>query len=333
MTQASVKPVPATSPSPARRWGRWLLVLVIVLGVCDSVTTADLPPAMLIVKYGSRPSKFMRLPSGARVHYRDRGNPSAPALLLLHGSNSSLHTWEPWVARLSSSFRVVTLDLPGHGLTGPVPGDDYSPEGMASFVDAFRTQLGLQHFYLAGNSMGGHIAWRYTLAHAKVVDKLVLVDASGLNQLLPPDAQPKIPLGMRITRTPVLNQLVRFVTPRHTVEQSLRATFVDQSKVTPQMIDRYYELLLFPGNRQTVTLRASAPVDLSTADRLPQIKAPTLILSGQSDTLVPVQAARIFHERIAGSRLIEYPKVGHIPMEEIPERSASDVRQFLSSAP
>lgn len=310
----------------------WALLLMagLALGLF-AARTPDLPAATLVAKYGQAPSRFLELPSGARVHYRDEGPRDAPVLLLLHGSNSSLLTWVPWVSRLSGEYRVVSLDLPGHGLTGPVPGDDYSPDGMAAFVDAFRTKLGLTHFYLAGNSMGGNVSTRYTLAHPDVVDKLILVDASVVNHLLPPDRQPKLPIGFRLIRTPVIGHIAGVFTPRSIVEKSTRAVFGDPSHVTPEMVDRYYELLLYPGNRRATRLRAEVPVDKTISDRLVAIRAPTLVLSGQNDTLVPVEAARILHERIAGSTLVEYPGVGHVPMEEIPDETARDVRMFLGT--
>jgi pimeloyl-ACP methyl ester carboxylesterase len=310
-----------------RRWA--LLALAAVAAALFAARTPDLPVEALVAKYAPAPSKFVELPSGARVHYRDQGPPNAPALVLLHGSNSSLHTWMPWVSRLSDAFRVVTLDLPGHGLTGPVPGDDYSPDGMVAFVDAFRTKLGLIHFHLAGNSMGGNVSVRYAIAHPDVVNKLVLVDASVINHLLPPDRQPQPPIGFRLIRAPVIGRIAGVFTPRGIVEKTTRAVFVDQSRVTPEMVDRYYELLLYPGNRRATRLRAEVPVDKTISDRLGKVIAPTLILSGQNDTLAPVEAARLLHERISGSRLIEYPSVGHVPMEEIPDVTARDVRAFL----
>lgn len=306
------------------------------MGVCAVLTvllvrTPDLPKDYLERKYARPPSMFMELPNGARVHYRDEGSPVAPVLVLLHGSNSSLHTWEPWARMLSTTLRVVSLDLPGHGLTGAVPGDDYSADGMAAFVEAFRKKLGLEHFFLAGNSMGGNVSFRYTLAHPGVVDKLVLVDSGGVNHLLPPQKQPEVPFGMRLIRTPVLNRVAGVITPRSLVEKSVRAVFVDQDLVTNEMIDRYYELLRYPGNRRATRLRAAAPVDLSAVDRLGEIRAPTLILWGGADKLVPVEAAEIFHARIPGSRVVVYPDVGHIPMEEVAARSAADTLAFLRS--
>lgn len=309
-----------------------LVVLVIVLGSADAVHTPELPRETLVAKYGTPPSRFLKLPSGARMHYRDQGNARGPVLVLLHGSTSSLHTWEPWVAHLGDAFRIVRFDLPGHGLTGPVQSEDYSPDGMVKFVEQARRALGLARFHLAGSSMGGHVAWRYALAHPDAVERLVLVAASGLNHLLPEDQQPNVPLGMRILRTPFLNRIAEWTTPRRAVEQTTRAVFADPRLVTDAMVDRYRELLLYPGNRRATRLRAAAKVDLRAAERLNEIHAPTLVLNGAADVLVPAATGRIFQQRIAGAERIEYPNVGHLPMEEVADQSAADVRAFLLRA-
>lgn len=311
---------------------RWYLALVIVLGLADSAHTLDIAHETLVAKYGGPKSRFVALPCGARLHYRDQGDPSGPLLVLVHGSNSSLHTWETWVSRLGDTFRIVSFDLPGHGLTGPIPSEDYSPDGMVKVLDEARRALRLPRFHLAGNSMGGHVAWRYTLAHPEAVDKLVLVAASGVNHLLPESEQPDIPLGFRIIRTPGLNRLAEWTTPRRVVERSTRAVFADPSRATDAMVDRYHELLLHPGNRRATRLRASASIDPRAAERLGEIKAPTLVLTGEKDVLVPRGTGPIFHQRIPGSTLIEYPNVGHLPMEEAADRSAADVRAFLLRA-
>ncbi len=320
-----------SSPTRRRPRGAWVLLLLLcfVAGLLVAARTPDIPADVLEARYGTPPSKFVTLPSGARVHYRDQGPADAPVLVLLHGSNSSLFTWEPWVARLSDSLRVVTLDLPGHGLTGAVPGDDYSPDGMAAFLDEFRIRLGLRHFYLGGNSMGGGVSFRYTLAHPDVVDKLILVDAGGIKHLLPADKVPPPPIGFRLASMPVLNRIAGFITPRSVVEKTALVAYGDPRLLTKSVSDRLYDLLLYPGNRRATRLRFAAPVDTRAADRLGEIHAPTLILWGDLDAMIPVDAADIFHQRIAGSQLIEYPGVGHLPMEAVPDRSAADVKAFL----
>ena len=150
------------------RWflGILLALVVLVVGAFFALSAPDIPRSVLEAKYATPPSRFITLPDGARAHYRIRGADSAPTLLLLHGSNATLFTWEPWSKTLSDHFRVVSVDLPGHGLTGPVPDHDYSAAGMAKFVGEFADALGIKSFALAGNSMGGGVAAYFAETHS-----------------------------------------------------------------------------------------------------------------------------------------------------------------------
>src|SRR6185503_9403206 len=122
--------------------GRVLLWIVVALAVAIGLAFAflgdpEVPRETLMRKYGAAPSQFLELPGGATAHYRDQGNASGPVLVLLHGSNASLHTWEPWVKILGDEFRIVTVDLPGHGLTIAKNDESFTAESMAKFVDEF----------------------------------------------------------------------------------------------------------------------------------------------------------------------------------------------------
>ena len=307
-----------------------LLLLGLALAAV-SVVRLDRTKEELAAKYTTPASQFLALPDGAIVHVRDEGVREGPALVLLHGSNASLQTWEPWVAALGTRYRVISMDLPGHGLTGAVPGDDYSRAGMTAFVRETMQALGVRRFALAGNSMGGGIAAEYAERFPDEVSALIHVDAAGIPRH--DMGNGRIPLGFRIARMPVLSWIFRYVTPRAVFAEGLRKVFVDQSMVTEAMIDRYYDLALYDGNRRATMLRFQTPnSDEATAARLGEIKAPTLILWGEKDTLIPVSQAYEFKRRIAGSKLIIYPDTGHIPMEEVAERSAADVTAFLQMA-
>lgn len=286
----------------------------------------DISRATLEAKYGLPPSKFLTLSDGARVHYRDEGPRDGSALVLLHGSNAALFTWVPWVDRLDKTFRVVTFDLPGHGLTGPVPSNDYSQKGMESFVDKVVDKLGLAKFALAGNSMGGAIAARYAEDHPDRVVALILVDAGGMAV-----RNAKLPLGFRIARTPVLNRLLVHVTPRRLFAEGLYDAFADPSKVTPAMIDEYWELNRMRGSREATMERFQLPWDDYVATHIAQIKAPTLILWGAKDRVIPVAAAHEYAAAIPGSKLVIFPQAGHVLQEDDPDDSAAALRTFLTS--
>lgn len=279
----------------------------------------DLSRKYLEAKYAGPPSRFMRV-NGLRVHYRDQGR--GPAVVLLHGLASSLHAWDGWTRVLDKRFRVVRMDLPAFGLTGPNPARDYSYAAYDAFLTAFLDKLGIETCALAGNSLGGGIAWAYAWRHPKRVSKLILVDPAGL-----PTGKP-LPLFMRAARLPLLRELLRRMALRGLVRTSLQEAYADPAKVTPALVDRYYELILGPGVRGAV-------VDLvqnrfpDQAEKLALIKAPTLIMWGEKDPWMPAAQARIFARQIPRSRVILYPGVGHAPMEETPVRTAEDALKFL----
>ena len=294
----------------------------LAIGVCGD---RDIPPEVLVRRYASPASRFIELDSGTVAHVRDQGNPGGEVLVLVHGSNASLHTWEPWVAILGGEFRVISMDLPGHGLTGRTVEDDYSIDAMAAFVDEVTRQLGVERFHLAGNSMGGRAAWIYALDHPGRLDRLILIDASGH-----PDADDEEEaLGFRLARMPIVSRLMHFVTPRSVIEKTLQSAFADPALVTDEMVTRYHELLLREGSREASAARFRLPVETERVEELPRIPNPTLILWGEEDRLVPVADAQRFASAIPDSTLRIYTGVGHIPMEEAPARSAADVRAFI----
>ncbi|MCE9648299.1 MAG: alpha/beta hydrolase [Parvibaculum sp.] len=311
--------------------GVGLLIVLALVVIAVSVVRFDKTKDELAAKYAGAPSQFIELPSGAVAHVRDQGNMQGPALVLIHGSNASLHTWEPWVALLGAKYRIVTMDMPGHGLTGAVPGDDYSRAGMVAFTHEVLQKLGVAHYAIGGNSMGGGVAAQYAEDYPGEVTALILVDAAGL----PRERQPgeKIPLGFRLAQMPVLNKIMLYVSPRSIFAEGVRKVFVDQSKVTEEMIDRYYDLNLYDGNRKATGIRFRyPPTDQAVAEKLGQIAVPVLVLWGEKDGLIPVANAYEFQKRISGAKVVVYPDVGHIPMEEVPERSAADVDSFLAAA-
>lgn len=313
------------------RFLKGLLTIIVVLAViCGAAfwyfSTPSIPRATLEAKYATPPSQFVMLPDGARAHYRDRGPKMAPVLILIHGSNASLFTWEAWAKELSGSIRVIAVDLPGHGLTGAVPSGDYSQEGMAEFVREFADKLGVKKFALAGNSMGGGVSARFAEEFPDRLTALILVDAAGM----PAGPGDRTPLVFRIARTPVLNQIVLHITPRSLVSEGLKDAIVHKAIITDAMIDQYWEFARMDGTREATGKRFSLPRDEYVSLHTQDIKAPTLILWGQQDHLIPVAAAHKYHDAIAGSKLIIYPATGHIPMEEVATQSAADVKAFLA---
>jgi pimeloyl-ACP methyl ester carboxylesterase len=313
------------------RFFRGLLILVAILavvvaGLVAAFRTADIPSATLIAKYGQGASQFVTLPSGANVHFRDQGQRLGPVLVLLHGSNASLHTWEPWVAELGDQYRIISVDLPSHGLTGAVPGDDYSQAGMVKFVYDFTAALKLAPFAIAGNSMGGGVAARFAIDHPERLTHLILVDAGGM----PTQVQRDPGLGFQLARMPVIQNLMLYVTPRGLFEDGLKKAIVDDTLVTTEMVDRHWELNCREGNRAATLKRFQTAPDTYIQDNAAKIMTPTLILWGAEDTLTPLDMGEGYAMAIKNSKMIVYDNVGHIPMEEAADQSARAVREFLS---
>ncbi|QJQ32687.1 alpha/beta hydrolase [Sphingomonas lacunae] len=308
----------------------WTLGVLAVLLVAAFVAlrTPDTDREAMIAKYSAAGDRFITVADGARIHVRDSGG-DGPAMVLLHGSNASLHTWEP-LKRELAGYRIVTLDLPGHGLTGATPTHRYDPDEMVAAVDGVVSALGLEGFVLGGNSMGGGISWRYALAHPAKVRALLLIDAAGM----PPRAGDKPPasnIGFRIMRSGFGRWLGGQITPRFLIERSLRGSVSNQSVVTDAAVDRYWELLRFPGNREATGIRfARGFADPAAAERIRTISVPTLIIFGSEDRIISPSAAQSFAERIAGSEVIMMDGIGHLPMEEAPQATAEAIRDFLA---
>jgi pimeloyl-ACP methyl ester carboxylesterase len=312
-----------------RRFLIVLAVIAVLLGVAAyALSAADIPRATLEAKYATPPSQFVVLPDGARVHYRIRGAATAPALVLLHGSNASLFTWEPWSKNLSDRFRVVSLDLPGHGLTGAVPNHDYTTKGMAIFVAEFTDKIGLHKFALAGNSMGGGVAARFAEMYPDRVTALILVDAGGM----PGKMGDRIPLAFQLLRMPWLQAVMAHANPRPLAREGLNKAIVRKSVLTEQMIDLYTDMALLEGTREATFERFNQMEDYGYVKaHVRALKMPVLILWGQEDHLIPVETAHTWKAALPGSKLVVYPATGHIPMEEVADQSAADVRAFLST--
>ena len=311
---------------------RAFIILAVLLAIFAAlflfVRTPDTNRDAMIAKYGMPNATFAAGPAGQRIHYRDQGNRDGPVIVLLHGSNASLHTWEPLVKRLGDTYRVVTLDLPGHGLTGGTPDKDYGANGMMAAVDVVAARLELDRFILGGNSMGGWVAWRYALDHPQHVDALLLLDAAGM-PLRAREKRPPSNIGFRILQYRSGRWLAGQITPRALVEESLRGSVSRQDIIDEAMIDRYWELLRFPGNREATSLRARLDREPAMADRIGAIKVPALILFGKEDRLINPTAAQTFHERLPESEMVLLDRIGHLPMEEAPDATAAAIADFL----
>jgi len=304
------------------------LVVLVIVATVATYWAPDQPVSTLEPRWAQPPSQFLDV-AGLRTHLRDEGPRDDPTpIVLLHGTSDSLHTWGGWTDVLARERRVIRVDMPGFGLTGPARGGDYRIERYVEFVAALLDALGVRQCVLAGNSFGGWVAWETALAHPGRVQALVLVDSAGY----PLESQ-SVPIGFRIAQVPLLNRLMQFTLPRGLIESSVKNTYGDPSLVTGELVDRYFELTLREGNRQALAERFAAGRWAADTARIRQLTLPTLILWGGRDRLIPPEYATRFHRDIGGSRLVMFPGLGHVPQEEDPEATVAAVRDFLPVGP
>jgi pimeloyl-ACP methyl ester carboxylesterase len=300
-------------------------VMLIIAGVLLFFGHRDIALDELKEKYANSESSFIAI-DRMNIHYRDEGNPTdSIPIVLIHGTASSLHTFDIWADSLKQSKRVIRMDLPAYGLTGPFPDRNYSMDHYTTFVNNFLTALGIEQCILAGNSLGGQIAWNYTIAQPNKVKKLILIDAAGY-----PLSSKSVPIAFKIGQTPVLNKLLTFITPRFLVKASIENVYFDKSKVNDLLVERYFELTLRAGNRQAFVDRFGMLADTAYTN-IKTIPQPTLILWGANDLLIPVENAYKFHADLPNDTLVLLDNTGHTPMEESPLESIAPVLHFLKN--
>ena len=312
-----------------RKFLKWvgIILLLIVAGLFFWGYAPDVPIEELKAKYANQESEFVDIGNGMTVHLRDEGPADAPAIILLHGSNASLHTWDAWTDTLKQKYRIIRFDQAGHGLTGPHPKDCYSMSCYVEAVDRVAKDRGLTKFTLGGNSMGGGISYSYAHAHPGKLNGLILVDPSGAPQTKPR----QLPIGFRIAQTPGINKLTEIITPRSLIETSLRQSVSNQKIVTPENVDLYWNMLRREGNRRATGLRFAEYATRKQEEPLRASPIPTMVMWGDEDKLISVDSAPWFAAQFTNNTSKIYKRIGHLPMEEIADQSANDVLAWMEA--
>ena len=308
-----------------RVWWSAVVLALMLAGAIAWSWEPDRQLGQLVARWAPEPSRFIEL-DGMQVHIRDTGprNDAAP-LLLLHGMSSSLHSFEGWQSALQGERRVISVDLPGFGLTGPSPQGDYSIEVYTRFVLRLLDTLEVKRVVLAGNALGGEIAWQTALLAPERVQQLILIDADGYQP-----AVLSMPLGFQIASMRGLRWVSERILPRPLMAASLRSVFGEPERVTQERIDRYFELNLRVGNRRALFQRMDQATFGESAPLIRRITQPTLVLWGERDEMISPDLGSRFCEDIPRCRLVTFPKLGHLPQEEDPAATLQAVRPFLA---
>lgn len=302
-----------------------IALAIVVSGAGWFFYAPDLPVETLRERWAPPPSQF-RPVDGLVAHVRDEGaGADSVPVVLLHGTSASLHTWEGWSAVMRPTRRVISMDLPAFGLTGPDPRDDYRIERYTRFVVALLDSLRLARVDIAGNSLGGEIAWHVAARHPARVRRLILIDPAGF-----PVASASVPIGFRLARDRRFAWIMTRILPRGVVTASVRDVYGDTARVTDSLVNRYYELTRRAGNRAALPFRFSQSRPGADTALLSRVTMPTLIMWGARDRLIPPSTAARFQQMMPNASLILYPGLGHVPHEEDARRTATEALAFLS---
>jgi pimeloyl-ACP methyl ester carboxylesterase len=304
-----------------------LSIMGILLILLLSFYKSDIPANQNHEKYFTNESQYIEIDS-TKIHIRKMGK--GFPVLLIHGSFSSLHTWEVWQQQLANEFMTISVDLPGHGLTGPNPQEQYDTDYYANLLWMLADQLHYDSIAIAGNSMGGQVAYKMALQNPDKVKKLILINSSGASlKADTADFKDQNTFSVfSLINHPIFSKLMTSITPKFLFEMSLEQVYYDKTKIKDQKIQLYYDLMLQEGNR-AATLKRFKQRATSEFEKLADLKVPTLILWGKYDNWIPVSHAHRFDSILPNSTLKIYKDAGHVPMEEIPVKTAKDALEFL----
>lgn len=304
-----------------------LTIVAVLAAGWLALRRADIPYDTLETAYSVPDTQFMTLDDGLKVHYTDTGPQDRATLVLVHGFSASLHTWEAWKTALELDYRVITLDLPGHGLTRAEDPSQAKIERFSDVVHEVTQDLGVERFTLAGNSMGGNTAWSYALTYPETLDGLILVAASGW-----PEEEGEgdgSPFIFTLLSNPIARSIVKDLDMTSLTRSGLEDSYSDPSFVTDALVERYVSLSRAPGHRETLLAIMAGDRVEASAEKLSAINVPTLVMWGTEDNLVPVSGAQKFADAIPNSTLAVYKSIGHLPQEENADQSIADVRAFM----
>jgi pimeloyl-ACP methyl ester carboxylesterase len=296
-----------------------LVTIVAALGIW--AWAPDRSRGDLIARYSDESTHYLDV-AGTTLRVRDTGPRSAPALVFLHGFGSSVETWEPWAQSLSANYRVVRFDLPGSGLSEPDRTGDYGDERSTSLVKALLDQMGINRAVLIGNSLGGRIAWKFAAEFPAYVGKLVLISPDGFSS-------PGFEYGKRPKIPPLLG-LMKYFLPKAVFKMNLAYAYADPARPTGAEVDRYYDLLLAPGNRGAMISRMQQTLLQDPVPTLRLIEVPTLIMWGEKDRMIPHSNSADYLRALPNATLVSFPDLGHLPYEESPRESLPALERFLS---
>jgi pimeloyl-ACP methyl ester carboxylesterase len=256
---------------------------------------------------------------GARVRFVDTG--AGPPVVLLHGFASSLETWEQLVPALAKDHRVVALDLKGFGWTDR-PEGDYSPGAQARLVLALLDRRGVGRTALVAHSWGSSVALALALAAPTRVTRVALYDAWVYEE--------QLPTTFLWSRADGVGEVLFGLFYQERADEKLSHAFYDKRFMTEKLVEDVERAFERPGTTAAALAAVRGQQFARMQERYKTIRHPVLLLWGREDVVTPVSVGERLARDLPDSRLVVYPRCGHLPMIEAATASNADVMAFLS---
>jgi pimeloyl-ACP methyl ester carboxylesterase len=283
--------------------------------------TPDKSKAELEKTYNSPKNAYVSV-LGVNMHYQDTGpSKNVIPILFLHGFGSSLQTWDTWAQALSDDYRVISVDLPGFGLTGEDPSGIYTDQRSVEVLEAFLKALQIPKVVLVGNSMGGKFAWQFAARYPNQVAKLVLISPDGY-------ASPGIEYGKK-PDVPAIADLYRYFFSKTFLAMNLEPAYANSKTLNDALVNRYYDLMLAPGVRGAILARMQQTVLQDPVPSLASIQVPTLLIWGEKDAFIPISNSNDYLKVMPNVKRVSLPNIGHLPQEEQPSIGLAALKEFL----
>ena len=298
-----------------------LVFISLILLAALYLWTPDKSKAELEKIYGSPKNAYITA-LGVNLHYQDTGpSKNAIPILFLHGFGASLQTWDSWVQALSEDYRVISVDLPGFGLTGEDPSGIYTDQRSVEVLEAFLKELKIPKVVLVGNSMGGKFAWQFAARYPNQVAKLVLISPDGY-------ASHGMEYGKK-SEVPAIADLYRYFFSKTFLVMNLKPAYADPKTLNDALVNRYYDLMLAPGVRGAILGRMQQTVLQDPVPALASIQVPTLLIWGEKDAFIPIANSNDYLKVMPNAKRVSLPNIGHLPQEEQPSIGLAALKKFL----
>jgi len=298
-----------------------LALISLILLAALYLWTPDKSKAELEKIYGSPRNAYVSA-LGVNLHYQDTGpSKNAIPIVFLHGFGASLQTWQTWAQALSEDYRVISVDLPGFGLTGEDPSGIYTDQRSVEVLEAFLKELKITKVVLVGNSMGGKFAWQFAARYPNQVAKLVLISPDGY-------ASPGIEYGKK-PDVPAIADLYRYFFSKAFLAMNLEPAYANPKTLSDALVNRYYDLMLAPGVRGAILARMQQTVLQDPVPSLASIQVPTLLIWGEKDAFIPISNSNDYLKVMPNAKRVSLPNIGHLPQEEQPSIGLAALKEFL----